>query len=138
MFGGTDDDLSNIKIFEEFACPTNLIKFDRRTASNVDYSDSDGVFVARYTTDASNILGEYTMKYLEDSFGEDGVPDLVVQYQFDSKTLDLEVIYITDEDDTFNLAAYAISKTNDAVVIPEEVKSEALSVNDWINSYYDE
>lgn len=138
MFGGTDDDLSNIKIFEEFACPTNLIKFDRRTASNVDYSDSDGVFVARYTTDASNILGEYTMKYLEDLLGEDELPDLVVQYQFDSKTLDLEVIQITDEDDTFDLADYAISKTNDAVVIPEEVKSEALSINDWINGYYDE
>lgn len=138
MFGGTDDDLSNIKVFEEFACPTKLIKFDRRTASNVDYSDSDGVFVARYTTDASNILGEYTMKYLEDSFGEDEVPDLVVQYQFDSKTLDLEVIQITDEDDTFDLAAYAIFKTNDAVVIPEEVKSEALSINDFMNGYYDE
>lgn len=138
MFGGTDDDLSNIKIFEELACPTNLIKFDRRTASNVDYSDSDGVFVVRYTTDASNILGEYTMKYLEDLLGEDELPELVVQYQFDSKTLDLEVIQITDEDDTFDLAAYAISKTNDAVVIPEEVKSEALSISDFMNGYVDD
>lgn len=138
MFGGTDDDLSNIKIFEELACPTNLIKFDRRTASNVDYSDSDGVFVTRYTTDASNILGEYTMKYLEDLLGEDELPDLVVQYQFDSKTLDLEVIQITDEDDTFDLADYAISKTNDAVVIPEEVKSQALSIDDFMNGYYDD
>lgn len=138
MFGGTDDDLSNIKIFEEFACPTNLIKFDRRTASNVDYSDSDGVFVARYTTDASNILGEYTMKYLEDLLGEDELPELVVQYQFDSKTLDLEVIQITDEDDTFDLADYAIYKTNDAVVIPEEVKSEALSIDDFMNGYVDD
>lgn len=132
MFGGTDDDLNNIKIFEELVCPTNLIKFDRRTASNVDYNDSDGVFVARYTTDASNIFGDYTMQYLEDLLGEDELPDIVVQYQFDSKTLDLEVIQITDENDTFDLADYAISKTNDAVVIPEEVKSEALDMNDFM------
>ena len=138
LFGGTDDSLSTFKVFEEFACPTNLIKFDRRTASNVDYSDSDGVFVARYTTAASNIFGDYTIQYLEDSFGEDELPDLVVQYQFDSKTLDLEVIQITDENDTFDLADYAVSKTNDAVVIPEEVKSEALSINDWINGYADD
>lgn len=138
LFGGTDDSLSTFKVFEELVCPTNLIKFDRRTASNVDYSDSDGVFVARYTTDASNIFGDYTIQYLEDSFGEDELPDLVVQYQFDSKTLDLEVIQITDEDDTFNLADYAISKTNDAVVIPEEVKSAALSINDWVNGYVDD
>lgn len=137
LFGGTDDSLSTFKVFEELACPTNLIKFDRRTASNVDYSDSDGVFVARYTTDASNIFGDYTIQYLEDSFGEDELPDLVVQYQFDSKTLDLEVIQVTDEDDTFNLAAYAISKTNDAVVIPEEVKSEALSISDFMNGDMD-
>lgn len=138
MFGGTDDAFSAFKMIEELACPTSLIKFDRRTASNVDYNDSDGVFVAKYTTDASNILGEYTMKYLEDSLEEDELSNLVVQYQFDSKTLDLEVIQITDEDDTFDLADYAISKTNDALVIPEEVKSEALSINDWINGYYDE
>lgn len=138
LFGGTDDSLNTFKAFEELVCPTNLIKFDRRTASNVDYSDSDGVFVARYTTDASNIFGEYTIKYLEDSFGEDELPDIVVQYQFDSKTLDLEVIQITDEDDTFDLADYAISKTNDAVVIPEEVKSAALSINDWMNGYVDD
>lgn len=138
LFGGTDDSLSTFKAFEELVCPTNLIKFDRRTASNVDYSDSDGVFVARYTTDASNIFGDYTIQYLEDSFGEDELPDLVVQYQFDSKTLDLEVIQITDEDDTFDLADYAISKTNDAVVIPEEVKSAALSINDWMNGYEDD
>lgn len=138
LFGGTDDSLSTFKVFEELVCPTNLLKFDRRTASNVDYSDSDGVFVARYTTDASNIFGDYTIQYLEDSFGEDELPDLVVQYQFDSKTLDLEVIQITDENDTFDLADYAISKTNDAVVIPEEVKSAALSINDWMNGYVDD
>lgn len=138
LFGGTDDGLSTFKMFEELACPTNLIKFDRRTASNVDYNDSDGVFVAKYTTDASNIFGEYTMKSLEDSFGEDEIPEILVQYTFDSKTLDIESIQVTDEDELYNIVDYKISKTNDAVVIPEEVKSEALSVNDWINGYYDE
>ena len=138
LFGGTDDGLSTFKMFEELACPTNLIKFDRRTASNVDYNDSDGVFIAKYTTDASNIFGEYTMKSLKDSFGEDEIPEILVQYTFDSKTLDIESIQVTDEDELYNIVDYEISKTNDAVVIPEEVKSEALSVNDWINGYYDD
>ena len=78
------------------------------------------------------------MKSLEDSFGEDEIPEILVQYTFDSKTLDIESIQVTDEDELYNIVDYEISKINDAVVIPEEVKSEALSINDWINGYYDE
>lgn len=135
---GETDSLSAFKMLEELACPTNLIKFDRRTASNVDYSDYDGVFVAKYTTDASNIFGEYTMQYAKDSFGEDEIPEILVQYMFNSKTLDIEHIQVTDEDELYSIVDYEISKTNDAVVIPEEVKSEALSINDWINGYADD
>lgn len=135
---GETDSLSAFKMLEELACPTNLIKFDRRTASNVDYSDSDGVFVAKYTTDASNIFGEYTMQYAKDSFGEDEIPEILVQYMFNSKTLDIEHIQVTDEDELYSIVDYEISKTNDAVVIPEEVKSEALSINDWVNGYEDD
>lgn len=135
-FGGQDEQYANIEIFKELVCPTNLIKLDRRKSTNIDFNDSDGTFTAKYTTEMSNIFGEHTMSHLEEYFDESKISELVVVYQFDSKTLDLESIQVTDENDQFDLASYEIKKTNTPVVIPESVKTQARKWNDDTDNSY--
>lgn len=135
-FGGQDEDYENIEVFKELVCPTNLIKLDRRKSTNVDFNDSDGTFTAKYTTELSNIFGEHTLNSLEDYLDESNISELVVVYQFDSKTLDLESIQITDENEQFDLARYEIKKTNTPVAIPESVKSQAIKWDDGTDDSY--